>query len=143
MAKPLTAVAIANLKPRSQRYEISDPGCAGLRVVVFPTRRKSYILRFRYRGLQRKLTLGPCLIAHGSEAEPDTAPEIGTPLSLAAARELATKALRQAKSGTDRRRPSSASGRSNWRPRATPWLRRAGIPPPRRWPAANRRPAPQ
>jgi integrase len=108
MAKPLTAVAIANLKPRSQRYEISDPGCAGLRVVVFPTRRKSYILRFRYRGLQRKLTLGPCLIAHGSEAEPDTAPEIGTPLSLAAARELATKALRQAKSGTD---PAAAKQR--------------------------------
>ena len=107
MAKPLTAVAIANLKPRSQRYEISDPGCAGLRVVVFPTRRKSYILRFRYRGLQRKLTLGPCLIA-GSEAEPDTAPEIGTPLSLAAARELATKALRQAKSGTD---PAAAKQR--------------------------------
>jgi hypothetical protein len=58
MAKPLTPIAIANLKARGQRYEVSDPGCAGLRVVVFPSRRKSFILRYRFRGLQRKLTLG-------------------------------------------------------------------------------------
>ena len=39
MAKPLTPIAIANLKARPQRYEVSDPGCAGLRVVVFPSKR--------------------------------------------------------------------------------------------------------
>ena len=60
MAQPLTPIAIANLKACGQRYEVSDPGCAGLRVVVFPSRRKSFILRYRFRGLQRKLTLGPC-----------------------------------------------------------------------------------
>ena len=59
MAQPLTPIAIANLKARGQRYEVSDPGCAGLRVVVFPSRRKRFILRYRFRGLQRKLTLGP------------------------------------------------------------------------------------
>jgi integrase len=98
MARALTAIAIANLKPRPQRFEVADPGCAGLRVVVFPSRKKSFIVRFRYRGAQRKLTLGPVL---GGGGEPTDAPELGTPLSLSAARELATKALRQAKSGSD------------------------------------------
>ena len=100
-SKPLTPVTLANLRARPHRYEISDGGCSGLRVVVFPSRRKSFIVRFRYRGLQRKLTLGPVLLTHNGEGEPDTAPEIDTPLSLAAARELATKALRQARSGQD------------------------------------------
>jgi integrase len=99
MAKALTPIAIANLKARAVRYEIRDGGCSGLRVVVFPSRKKSFVLRFRFRGLQRKLTLGPVLL--GTEAEPSDTPEVGTPLSLAAARELATKALRQAKAGTD------------------------------------------
>jgi integrase len=100
MTKALTPIAIANLKPRPQRYEVSDPGCAGLRVVVFPSRRKSFVVRFRFRGLQRKLTLGPVLVERGV-AESDTTPELDTPLSLAAARERATKALREAKSGRD------------------------------------------
>ena len=105
MAKPLTPVTIANLKARPQRYEVSDGGCAGLRVVVFPSKRKSFILRYRFRALQRKLTLGP--VALGG-AEPEAGPELDTPLSLAAARELATKALRQAKVGTD---PAAAKQR--------------------------------
>jgi integrase len=100
MTTALTPIAIANLKPRPQRYEVSDPGCAGLRVVVFPSRRKSFVVRFRFRGLQRKLTLGPVLVERGV-AESDTTPELDTPLSLAAARERATKALREAKSGRD------------------------------------------
>jgi len=108
MAKPLTPIAITNLKARTTRYEVSDGGCAGLRIAVFPTKRKSFIVRYRFRGLQRKLTLGPCLIAHGGETEPDTAPEIDTPLSLSAARELCTRALRQAKSGSD---PAAAKQR--------------------------------
>ena len=97
MSKPLTAISIAALKPKPQRYEVSDGGCSGLRVCVFPSKKKSFVVRFRYRGLQRKLTLGPVLI--GGVSETDTAPELDTPLSLAAARELATKALREAKSG--------------------------------------------
>jgi integrase len=100
MAKPLTPITIANLRARAHRYEVSDGGCLGLRVAVFPSRKKSFIVRYRYRGLQRKLTLGPVLVERGV-AEPANAPEAGTPLSLASARELATKALREAKSGTD------------------------------------------
>jgi integrase len=101
VARPLTAIGIANLKARPDRYEVPDAGCRGLRVVVFPSRHKSYILRYRFRGLQRKLTLGPCLLEREGEAEPESTPELDTPLSLAAARELAMRALRQAKAGSD------------------------------------------
>ena len=115
MVKILTPVSIANLKPRPARHEVSDSGCAGLRVVVFPTGRKSFIVRYRFRGLQRKLTLGSVLLTHNREGEPDTSPEIATPLSLAAARELATKALRQAKSGND---PAAAKAKMREEERA-------------------------
>jgi integrase len=71
-----------------------------LRVVVFPSGHRSFIVRFRYRGRQLKLTLGSCLVERGV-AEPANAPKADTPLSLLAARELATKALREAKSGID------------------------------------------
>jgi integrase len=98
MAKPLTPIAIANLRARRGRYEVPDGGCQGLRVVIFPSRKKSFVLRFRFRGKQEKLTLGPCLTERGV-AETLTAPATGTPLSLAAARELATKALREARAG--------------------------------------------
>jgi integrase len=100
MAKNLTPISIRNLRPRVTRYEIGDAGCRGLRVVVFPSGCKSFVTRFRYRGLQRKLTLGPALIDH-SVAEPNGEPQLDTPLTLSAARELCTKALRQAKSGVD------------------------------------------
>jgi integrase len=100
MAKPLTAIAIANLKPRPQRYEVPDPGCLGLKVVVFPSKKKSFVVRYRFRGLQRKLTLGPCLVER-DVAEPAIAPETATPLSLHAARSLCAEALRQARAGAD------------------------------------------
>jgi integrase len=99
MAK-LTPIGIANLKAKAQRYEISD-SLPGLRICVFPSGEKSYVLRFRFRGTQKKLTLGRCLIEGKGEREPTEAPELSTPLSLAAARELATKALRQARAGAD------------------------------------------
>src|SRR5262245_31415918 len=114
MPKALTPIAIANLRARPQRYEVPDGGCTGLRVVVFPTRRKSFVVRYRFRGLQRKLTLGPCLIGRGV-AEPTTAPEIGTPLSLHAARSLCADALRRASSGSD---PAAAKQRKRQEERA-------------------------
>jgi integrase len=98
MAKILTPIAIAALRARPQRYEVPDGGCQGLRVVVFSSKHKSFVVRFRFRGKQEKLTLGPCLTERGV-AETLATPETGTPLSLAAARELATKALREARAG--------------------------------------------
>jgi integrase len=99
MAKPLTAVTVANARTRGASRELPDGGCVGLYLVVRPTGSKTWVTRYRFRGLSRKLTLGPASIG-GSEPA-DVAPEIGTPLSLAAARELATRALRQSKSGVD------------------------------------------
>jgi len=96
----LTPLSVAKLRPRGMPYEISDAACAGLRLAVFPSGKKSFIVRYRFRGLSRKLTLGPVLIGGGAD-EIDGAPELDTPLSLAAARELTTRALRQAKSGVD------------------------------------------
>jgi Arm DNA-binding domain len=58
VTKPLTAVAIRALKPQPQPYEVSDGGCTGLRVVIFPTGAKSFIHRFRREGVPKKATLG-------------------------------------------------------------------------------------
>ena len=46
MAKRLTALAVANLKPRAARYEVPD-GSTGLRVVVQPSGAQGWCVRFR------------------------------------------------------------------------------------------------
>src|SRR5262249_61190311 len=51
----LTKFAIDNLKPRPTRYEVPDG--KGLYVVVQPSGRKSFAVRFRIEGRPRKLTL--------------------------------------------------------------------------------------
>ena len=102
-------------KPRPQRYEVSDPGCAGLRVVVFPSRRKkSSSSGSDSAGCSASSPWGRAWAAT-SRASPPTRPELNTPLSLAAARELATKALRQARSGSD---PAAAKQRKRQEERA-------------------------
>jgi integrase len=100
-AKPLTAVAVANARPGHTRREIHDGGCHGLFLVLQPSGHKSWACRYRFKGLSRKLTLGDALIGRDEGIEPASDPQLDTPLSLMAARELAIKALRQAKSGTD------------------------------------------
>jgi integrase len=87
MAKALTDITIQNLKPRPKPYETPDPGARGLRVAVYPTGRKSYIVRFRNgAGRTRKLTLAPGI-------------------TLAAARKLAADAMLEVAQGRD---PSTA-----------------------------------
>ena len=51
----LTEIAIRNLKPKPTRYEKPDGN--GLFVVVQPSGRKSYAVRFRVNGKPKKLTL--------------------------------------------------------------------------------------
>ena len=102
-AKALTPVAVANARPNKDgtRREIPDGGCSGLYLVVQSSGHKAWAVRYRFRKrLSRKLTLGPVLIG---ESEPVDDPQQETPLSLRAARELATKALRlaSAKDGID------------------------------------------
>jgi integrase len=55
----LTDVGVRNLKPKADRYEIPDASARGLRVVVWPSGVKSYIVRYRRPDTKKtaKLTL--------------------------------------------------------------------------------------
>jgi integrase len=63
----LTVKLIENLQARDARYEIPDPGCPGLYLVVHPTGVKSWAYRYRFAGLSRKLTVGPAFTDEGIE----------------------------------------------------------------------------
>jgi hypothetical protein len=78
----LTDIAIRNLQVGEMRREISDPGCAGLYVVVQPSGKKSFAVRYRFNGRPRKLTLTGGV-------------------SLKAARKLASDALLEVEQGRD------------------------------------------
>src|SRR5262245_34118915 len=82
MAKRLTDIAVRNLKPGPQRREIPDGGCRGLYVVLQPSGRKSFAVRYRFGGKTRKLTLD-------------------ARLTLAEARKQATAALHELERGKD------------------------------------------
>jgi integrase len=68
MSKLLTTVSIAALKPRANRYELADGGQRGLLVAVFPSGKKSFIVRYRFNGIKRKLTLGDIGLAAARKA---------------------------------------------------------------------------
>jgi len=81
--RPLTDIAIQHLKPGAVQYERPDPGARGLRVVVHPTGRKSFVVRYRNAaGRTRKLTLTPGI-------------------TLAAARKLTAEAMLEVAQGRD------------------------------------------
>jgi integrase len=100
MAKVLTAPAVRKLRAGKVRREIPDGGSPGLRLVIQPgSGAKSWAMRFRRPGGKAaKLTLGPVDLA-GKETEGE--PVIGQPLTLAAARRLATAVQRQRAMGKD------------------------------------------
>ena len=81
MTKSLTDISVRNLKPGDVRREYSDPGCSGLYVIVQPSGKKSFAVRYRFDGTPRKLTLPGA--------------------TLAAARKLATDALYDVERGID------------------------------------------
>src|SRR5262249_53504214 len=81
MAK-LTTKFVENVKPAAVRREIPDSGCRGLYLVVQPTGRKAWAVRYRFQGTPRKLTLDPGL-------------------TLAAARKAASDALHELERGND------------------------------------------
>src|SRR5262245_35932202 len=86
----LTVAAIKKLKPG----EVPDGH--GLRLVVYPTGRMAWIMRFRQPdGKQAKLTLGPC------ELEAKGEPAMGVPLSLPMARVLAISINMRRHQGSD------------------------------------------
>ena len=95
--KTLTAAAVKALLPGPARREVPDGGCPGLHLVIQPSGSKSWALRFRRPdGRPAKLTLGP-LDLSGVETEP----VIGAPLTLIAARRLATEVHQQRAKGRD------------------------------------------
>src|SRR5262249_19803762 len=78
----LTTKFLENVKPAAVRREIPDSGCRGLYLIVQPTGRKAWAVRYRFRGETRKLTL-----------------DAG--LTLAEARKAATAALHEVERGND------------------------------------------
>src|SRR5262245_42501441 len=127
---PLTAVAIAKLRAGTERREIPDSGCPGLYFIIQPSGHKSWALRYRSRGRPVKFTLGPTLV---DAPESDNAPGLDTPLSLAAARELATRTLREVQAGRDpavakrqRREQQHAAESDTFESVAEEFLRREG-----------------
>jgi hypothetical protein len=84
MAKPLTVKQIEALKIPVRRVEIPDGITVGLYLVMQPTGRKSWAVRFRMGGKSKKHTLG---------AYPQ--------INLSAARELARTALAAVAEGRD------------------------------------------
>ena len=58
MAKELTAITLAKIKPGSTRQEIPDGRVAGLYFIVQPSGKRSWAVRYRFGGKPRKLTLG-------------------------------------------------------------------------------------
>jgi integrase len=89
-----TASAYAKAKPKKKRWEKPDGG--GLYCVIFPSGAKSWALRYRQNGKSQKLTLGPW-----TDHELEDKPVIGQPLTLAAARALATQVKRELELGHD------------------------------------------
>ena len=78
MAKKLTARSVEQARPHSKkRIEIPDAGKPGLYLVIQPSGKKSWAVRYRYQGRPRKVTLNgfPSLaVAHKlAQAELDKA----------------------------------------------------------------------
>jgi integrase len=90
MSKPLTDLAVRKSKAAKDRIEIPDGAAHGLYLVVQPSGRKSWALRFRRPdGRPAKLVLGSVYTETG-EAD-DREPQIGGHLTLVGARRLAAK----------------------------------------------------
>ena len=99
MSKQLTAAAVQRLRPGAGRREIPDAGCPGLYLIIQPSGKKSWAMRFRRpNGNPAKLTLGSVDLTN-KEAEGE--PLVGAPLTLASARKLAADLHRQRAAGKD------------------------------------------
>jgi integrase len=83
----LTKLAVDHAKPRGKRYELPDSGSRGIpgfALRVGETGVRSYVLRYRVAGRQRRVTIG-----------------LATVLTLAEARERAREIVGQARKGVD------------------------------------------
>jgi integrase len=98
MAKPLTSAGIRSMKTPAQRREVRDGGSPGLYVALQASGHRSFVLRFRRPdGRPGKLTLG--VFDPTGEGGGDAV--IGRPLTLGAARQLASELNRERARGRD------------------------------------------
>jgi integrase len=98
MPKVLTDAAVRRYRPAARRRIIRDAKAQSLYLVVQPSGRKSWMMRFRRPGGKPgKIVLGP---VH-AEGEPPGEPTIGMPLTLAGARMLAAAVHRERAQGRD------------------------------------------
>jgi integrase len=92
-ARELTVLAIQKYRARSEPREISDAKAKGLRLVIYPGGRMSWIIRLRRpNGKSAKLTLGAVDIG---DKETSDEPVQGAMLTLFQARELAAQVDRK------------------------------------------------
>jgi integrase len=99
VTKILTDAAVRKFKPTAKRRRIRDAASRSLFLIIEQSGRKSFAMRFRRPdGRPGKITLGP-FDASGRELAGE--PQIGMPLSLAAARQLAAEVHRQRALGRD------------------------------------------
>jgi integrase len=82
MARGFTDIEIRNLQAGDTRREVPDPGASNLYVVIQPSGKKSFCVRYRFNGKPRKLTLK-------------------SGVSLAGARKLAGDAMYEVEQGRD------------------------------------------
>jgi integrase len=54
----LTDISVKNMKPAGVRLELVDDHLSGLYLLVHPSGRKSWCVRYRHHGISRKLTIG-------------------------------------------------------------------------------------
>jgi integrase len=95
--KPLTDVAIRKAAAGAERRRIRDAGMRSLFLVIEASGHKAFQMRFRRpNGKPARLTLGPYAMG-----EIIGEPQIGMPLTLAAARALAADIHRQRALGVD------------------------------------------
>jgi integrase len=101
-AKPLTAAAVAKMRPGKDRREVPDAGCPGLYLLIQPSGAKGWALRYRRPdGRPAKLVLGSAFAKAADTKEPDTIPAIGGHHTLAAAHRLVTALRHEIAQGRD------------------------------------------
>jgi integrase len=100
MPKTLTDIRIRNLKPGPTPREVAVGGARGLYLWIGASGARSFVVRYRINGRPQKLTLGRW-VPPEDRREAKTDPQLGDPLSLAAARKLAADTLLQLGRGRD------------------------------------------
>ncbi|AJE47168.1 tyrosine-type recombinase/integrase [Celeribacter indicus] len=64
----LTAQSVAKIKPADKRQQISDDNCPGLNLIVQPSGKKGWAVRYRIGDTHRRMTLGAYPILSLAEA---------------------------------------------------------------------------